>query len=96
MAKSDGNIGFLKACDGSKKYKDKHYLATLIKAVIDEVGPANVVQIITDNAAICNVAGMLIEVDYPELLWTPCVVDTLNLTLKNICAPKNSVEIEIA
>ena len=55
-----------------------------------EVGPDNVVQIITDNAAVCKAASMLIELKFSSIYWTPCVVHTLNLALKNICAAKNT------
>ena len=58
--------------------------------VIKEIGPEKVVQVITDNAYVMKVAGSLIEVEYPHIFWTPYVVHTLNLALKNICAPKNS------
>jgi len=33
---------------------------------------------------------MLIESKFPSIYWTPCVVHTLNLALKNICAAKNT------
>jgi len=36
-----------------------------------EVGPNNVVQIITDNAAVCKAASMLIEVEFTSIYWTP-------------------------
>ena len=32
---------------------------------------------------------MLIEAEFPSIYWIPCVVHTLNLALKNICAAKN-------
>jgi hypothetical protein len=32
---------------------------------------------------------MLIEVEFKHIFWTPCVVHTLNLALKNISAAKN-------
>jgi len=57
--------------------------------VINEVGEENVVQIITDNAPVCKAARMIIKGLFPKLFWTPCVVHTLNLALKNICATKN-------
>ncbi|XP_020114911.1 uncharacterized protein LOC109728792 [Ananas comosus] len=38
---------------------------------------------------------MLIEAQFPSIFWTPCVVHTLNLTLKNICAAKNTDANEI-
>ena len=60
-----------------------------MKEVINEVGHQNVVQIITDNAANCKAAGEIIESTFPHIYWTPCVVHTLNLALKNICAENN-------
>ena len=46
-------------------------------------------QISTDNAANCKAAGQLIESQFPHIYWTPCVVHTLNLAMKNICSPNN-------
>ena len=39
--------------------------------------------------------GALIEGKYPKIFWTPCVVHTLNLALKNICATKNTEKNEV-
>jgi hypothetical protein len=47
-----------------------------------------VVQIITDNAANCKCASLIIEAEYKNIFWTPCVVHTLNLALKSTCEPK--------
>ncbi|KAE8685662.1 putative zinc transporter protein [Hibiscus syriacus] len=80
---------FLKAVNCFGEVKDKFFIANLMKEVIDEVGHQNVVQIITDNAANCKGAGEIIESMYPHIYWTPCVVHTLNLALKNICSEKN-------
>ncbi|XP_073046049.1 uncharacterized protein [Primulina eburnea] len=63
-----------------------------LKAINCEVGHQNVVQVVTDNASICKAAGLLVEAKYPHIFWTPCVVHTLNLALKNICAPIDSVQ----
>uniref|UniRef100_A0A2N9J571 DUF659 domain-containing protein n=1 Tax=Fagus sylvatica TaxID=28930 RepID=A0A2N9J571_FAGSY len=86
---------FLKAIDGTKEYKDKHYIARLLLDAISEVGPQNVVQVITDNAAVMKSAGSIVEAEYPHIFWTPCVVHTLNLALKNICAAKNTEKNEV-
>jgi hypothetical protein len=59
-------------------------------AIIEEVGPKNVVQVIIDHASNYKGAGMLIEKKYNHIFWTPCVVHTLNLALKNICAAKQN------
>ena len=57
---------------------------------IKEVGPQNVIQIITDNVYACKAAGAIMESKYPHIFCTPCVVHTLNLALKNIFAAKNT------
>ncbi|CAL5383489.1 unnamed protein product [Camellia sinensis] len=89
MAVTGGGPMFLKAVDCSGETKDKYFISNLMKEVIMEVGPKNVVQVITDNAANCKAAGHLIEAQFPHIFWTLCVVHTLNLALKNICAAKN-------
>ncbi|XP_077212459.1 uncharacterized protein LOC143847496 [Tasmannia lanceolata] len=89
MAVSEGRAMFLKAIDCSGETKDKHFIANLLKEVINEVGHDKVVQVVTDNAPDCKAAGQLVEAQFPSIFWTPCVVHTLNLALKNICAAKN-------
>ncbi|TYG95732.1 hypothetical protein ES288_A11G291900v1 [Gossypium darwinii] len=79
MAISEGGVVFLKA----------------VNYTISEVGAQNVVQVITDNALVCKVAGSLVETQHPHIFWTHCVVHTLNLTLKNICAAKNIEKNEV-
>ncbi|XP_028075050.1 uncharacterized protein LOC114277358 isoform X2 [Camellia sinensis] len=95
MAVSESGPMFIKAVDCSGETKDKYFIANLMKEVINEVGPSNVVQVITDNAPNCKAAGQLIEAQFPHILWTPCVVHTLNLALKNICAAKNIEKNEV-
>ena len=89
MAVTESGPMFLKAVDCSGETKDKVFIFGLLKEVIDEVGPDNVIQVITDNAKNCAGAGLLIEGLYPNIVWTPCVVHTLNLALQNICMAKN-------
>ncbi|GJN23720.1 hypothetical protein PR202_gb11393 [Eleusine coracana subsp. coracana] len=81
---------FLKCENNEGKMKSKEYIADLLIQVIETIGPKNVVQVITDNAANCKVVGLIVEAKYINIFWTPCVVHTLNLALKNICAPKNN------
>ncbi|KAK2443827.1 hypothetical protein QL285_014899 [Trifolium repens] len=88
MAISNATPMFLKAIDGTREFKDKYYIANLISETISEVGAQNVVQIITDNPPVCKVAGSIVEGTYPRIFLSPCVVHTLNLALRNICAPK--------
>ena len=95
MAVSDGGPVFIKAIDGSGEFKDKHYIAGVLKDAIKEIGHEKIVQVITDNANVMKAAGALIEGEYPKIFWTPCVVHTLNLALKNICAAKNTEKNEV-
>ncbi|KAH6780496.1 hypothetical protein C2S52_011733 [Perilla frutescens var. hirtella] len=90
MAVSESGPMFLKAVDCSGEIKNKFFIFDLLKEVVEDVGPQNVVQIITDNAKNCQTAGLLVEGLYPHIVWTPCVVHTLNLALQNICAAKNT------
>ncbi|GAV67734.1 DUF659 domain-containing protein/Dimer_Tnp_hAT domain-containing protein, partial [Cephalotus follicularis] len=95
MAASEGEAIFLKVVNIQKEYKDKFYVASLITDTIAEVGPQNVVQVITDNAPVCKFVGAIVKMQYPFIFWTPCVVHILNLALKNICAAKNTEKNDI-
>ncbi|KAL3745851.1 hypothetical protein ACJRO7_014884 [Eucalyptus globulus] len=97
MVVSDGEPMFIKSVDCLGETKDMHFIFNLMKGIINEIGHENVVQIIMDNASNCKGAGQLIEQEFPSIMWTPCVVHTLNLVLKNICAAKNmeSNQIEV-
>ena len=79
---------FLRAVNAEGEIKSKEYIAEKLIAVIEEVGSRNVVQVITDNASNCKGAGLIVQQKYDHIFWTPCVVHTLNLALKSICAPK--------
>ncbi|CAH1416645.1 unnamed protein product [Lactuca virosa] len=89
MATSGNGPLFLKVVNCFEEVKDRFYIVELTKEVVDEIGHQNVVQIITNNAANCKAVGEIIESQFPHIYWTPCVVHTLNLALKNICPPRN-------
>ena len=60
MAISDGGPVFIKAIDGSGEFKDKHYIAGVLKDAIKEIGHEKVVQVITNNANVMKSARALI------------------------------------
>lgn len=95
MAISEGGPIFLKAVDTSGEIKSKHYIIERTTEVIKKVGGKNVVQVIKNNARICKGAGMIIEDLFPKVFWTPCVVHTLNLALKNLCTAKHIEKNEV-
>ena len=90
MVVSNGGPVFIKAIDGSGEFKDKHYIAGVLKDAIKEIGHEKIVQVIIDNASVMKFTRAFIECEYPKIFWTHCVVHTLNLALKNICAVKNT------
>ena len=90
MVASDGGPVFIKAIDGSSELKYKHFITGMLKDVIKDIGHEKVVQVITNNVNVMKIVGALNECEYPKIFWTPCVVDILNLALKNICVAKNS------
>ncbi|KAK4392642.1 hypothetical protein Sango_2042000 [Sesamum angolense] len=61
MAVNEGGTMFIRAVNCEGEYKDKWFISTLIKEVMVEVGVANVVQIITDNALVCKAAALMIR-----------------------------------
>ena len=78
MVSSPNGPALLKAVDALGKYKDAQYMAELFIKVIEDVGVESCVQIITDNAPVCKVAGMIVEAKYPQIFWTPSLVHSLN------------------
>ncbi|XP_074327630.1 uncharacterized protein LOC141665546 [Apium graveolens] len=61
-------------------------IASFLLKSIDDIGPSNVLQVITDNAANCKAAGKEIEKVHKHIFWSPCVVHTLNLIFKDFAA----------
>ncbi|XP_075666005.1 uncharacterized protein LOC142635810 [Castanea sativa] len=68
MVVSDGGPMFIKAIDGSGEFKDKHYIAGVLRDAIKEIRHEKVVKVITDNANAMKSAGALIEVGLHVLL----------------------------
>eukprot|EP01018_Ginkgo_biloba_P012922 Gb_21950 [translate_table: standard] len=83
MSSTSGSY-FLRAIDCSGKEKNTFFLRDVLSTAIDEVGVSNVVQVITDVAPVCKVAGLLVQKKYKYIFWTPCCVHALNNALKDI------------
>ncbi|XP_061359929.1 uncharacterized protein LOC133303974 [Gastrolobium bilobum] len=64
---------FLKSVDASNASKTADLLYKLFRDVVLHVGPENVVQIVTDNAANYVAAGRLLEAEFLKIFWSPCV-----------------------
>ena len=79
---------FLGAHDSSSVMASSQNIADILLKTIDEVGPTNVIQVITDNAANCKGAGKIIERKYTHIFWSGCLVHTLNLLMHDIIKHK--------
>ncbi|CAO2821035.1 unnamed protein product [Amaranthus hypochondriacus] len=56
----------------------------MLDAVVEKVGPENVVQIVTDNAANYKAAGEKLMEKRPTLFWTPCATHCIDLMLEDM------------
>eukprot|EP01018_Ginkgo_biloba_P039022 Gb_40496 [translate_table: standard] len=75
---------FLNAVNCNGELKDTTFIVNILIDAIESAGPLNVVQVITDNARVCKVAGLLVEARCDNIFWTPCAIHSLNLILKKI------------
>ncbi|XP_061369965.1 uncharacterized protein LOC133312734 [Gastrolobium bilobum] len=75
---------FLKSVDASHASKTADLLFQLFEEVVLFVGPENVVQFVTDNAANYVAAGRLLEAEFPKIFWSPCAAHCINLMLQDI------------
>lgn len=73
--------------------KDAMNLCNLFTDIIEWVGLANVVHLVTNNARNYAATGRLIHEKYDHIYWSPCVVYCLNLILKDIGKKDHVVEL---
>ncbi|MCO5575057.1 hypothetical protein L7F22_028854 [Adiantum nelumboides] len=72
MVSSAGGVVFKKSIDTSGNSKIGEFIAAPLLDIIREVGEENVVQVITDRAANCKLAGHLVEKVFPHILDAMC------------------------
>ena len=61
LAVSPKGAMFLKAVDCEGQVKDGPFIANILIEAIEQVGPRNVVQVITNNTKNCRAAGLLVD-----------------------------------
>ena len=60
------------------------YIFEYVDKCIEDVGPQNVIQVVTDNASNNMAAANLLKEKRPNIFWTSCAAHTLNLMLEAI------------
>ncbi|KAK2457259.1 hypothetical protein QL285_004554 [Trifolium repens] len=83
LAVNSRSAMFMYAEDFSGVEKTGIAIAEFLIQAIEEIGPSNVLQVVTDNAANCKAAGKEVQKVYKHIFWSPCVVHTLNLIFKD-------------
>ncbi|TXG53907.1 hypothetical protein EZV62_019163 [Acer yangbiense] len=72
----------------SKETSDEAHTGELIFKYVDEcieqVGPQNVVQVVTDNASNNMAAANMLKEKRPSIFWSSCATHTINLMLEGI------------
>jgi len=67
MVVTESGPMFLKVVNCFDEVKDRELIVKHIREVIMEVDPTNVVQVVTDNALVCKVAGLIIKAEFPSI-----------------------------
>ena len=74
---------FLGSIDTTGNKKDAPYIAEEMSAHINRVGPANVVQVCTDNASSMVAAGRILTQRHPHLYFQGCCAHIMDLLLQD-------------
>ncbi|CAI9267481.1 unnamed protein product [Lactuca saligna] len=75
---------FLSSKESSDEAHTSEHIHEYVESCINEVGPENVVQIVTDNASNNMGAAKFLKEKRPTIFWTYCATHTLNLMLEGI------------
>ncbi|XP_058006808.1 uncharacterized protein LOC110648320 [Hevea brasiliensis] len=74
----------MESVDASEYSKTSDKMYELLNRFVERVGEANVVQVVTDNASNCVLAGKLLKTKRPHLYWTPYDAHCIDLMLEDI------------
>ena len=77
-------IIFIRYVDASNLVKDAINLSNLFYEIVSWIGPANIVHLVTNNAANYVAAGRILCGKYRNISWSPCAAHCLNLIFKEI------------
>ncbi|XP_050157550.1 uncharacterized protein LOC126631471 [Malus sylvestris] len=75
---------FLSSKECSSEAHTKEYIFEYVDKCVEEIGPQNVIQVVTDNASNNMAAANMMKKKRPNMFWTSCATHTLNLMLQRI------------
>ncbi|XP_070682491.1 uncharacterized protein [Malus domestica] len=79
----EGTI-FLSSKECSSEAHTREYIFEYVDKCVEEIGPQNVIQVVTDNASNNMAAANMMKKKRPNMFWTSCATHTLNLMLQGI------------
>ncbi|CAN6565928.1 unnamed protein product [Malus baccata var. baccata] len=79
----EGTI-FLSSKECSSEAHTREYIFEYVDKCIEEIGPQNVIQVVTDNASNNMAAANMMKKKRPNMFWTSCATHTLNLMFQGI------------
>ncbi|XP_023642753.1 uncharacterized protein LOC17892369 isoform X2 [Capsella rubella] len=77
-------VYFHSSIEATHIIEDASSLFKCLDKLVDDIGEENVVQVITQNTAICRNAGKLLEEKRKNMYWTPCAMHCTELVLEDI------------
>ncbi|KAK1419670.1 hypothetical protein QVD17_28923 [Tagetes erecta] len=80
---SKGTV-FMESVDSLSYTKSALKMLASLTSFVDRIGEANVVQVITDNGSKSVLAGKYVMATWPNLFWTPCAAQCIDLMLEDI------------
>ncbi|XP_052177733.1 uncharacterized protein LOC127791758 [Diospyros lotus] len=81
---SNAGTVFLSSKESSDEAHTSELIFEYVDKCIEQVGPQNVIQVVTDNAANNMGAAKLLKLKRPNIFWTSCATHTINLMLESI------------
>ncbi|KAM3332749.1 hypothetical protein ACQJBY_028105 [Aegilops geniculata] len=80
---ADGS-SFIRSSEMSAVSHTSEVIFQLVDEAIEQVGPENVVQVVTDNASNNMGAKKMLLEKRPNMFWSSCATHTINLMLQGI------------
>ncbi|TXG48575.1 hypothetical protein EZV62_024450 [Acer yangbiense] len=75
---------FLSSKESSNEAHTGEHIFDYVLKCIEQVGPQNVVQVVTDNVANNMAAAKMLREKMPSIFWSSCATHTINLMLEGI------------
>jgi hypothetical protein len=75
---------FLSSKESSDEAHTGEHIFEYVFKCIEQVGPENVVQVVTDNASNNMAAAKMLREKMPKIFWSSCATHTINLMLESI------------